>query len=50
MPLNLTVCADVIDIRADHPKSTDSFLVDTNVWLFLAYNRATQGNNPPFID
>lgn len=47
MPLNLSIRADVVNILADQPKPADSFLVDSNVWLFLAYTRSAQGNNPP---
>lgn len=47
MPVNYTVCADVIDIRQDSPKSDDVFLVDTNVWYWLTYTRASQADRPP---
>lgn len=47
MPVNYTVCADVIDIRQDSPKSDDVFLVDTNVWYWLTYTRASQADHPP---
>ena len=47
MPINYTVRADVIDIRADGPQPTDEFLVDTNVWYWLVYTRAAMGVNPP---
>lgn len=33
--------ADVIDITMDTPISTDLFLVDTNVWVWLTYPPAT---------
>jgi len=36
--------ATVIDIKSDTPKSTDRFFVDTNVWLFAYYPRATLNN------
>lgn len=47
MSVNYTVRADVIDLRRDSPKSDDVFLVDTNVWYWLTYTRASQANNPP---
>jgi predicted nucleic acid-binding protein len=43
----LTVRAQVVDIRADKPQSTDVFLVDTNAWYWLFYPRATQTPNGP---
>ncbi len=33
MALQYTVQAEVVDIRADRPRATDVFLVDTNVWF-----------------
>lgn len=47
MPINYTVNADVIDISSDIPRSTDSFLVDTNVWYWMTYTRASQAPRPP---
>ncbi|MGD1858686.1 MAG: hypothetical protein ACFB0E_01795 [Leptolyngbyaceae cyanobacterium] len=37
MSINLTVRAEVIDIRTDTPQPTDILLVDTNVWLWQTY-------------
>lgn len=37
----LTVRAQVVDIRADTPKDSDRFLVDTNVWYWLYYPPAS---------
>jgi hypothetical protein len=47
MPINYSVQADVIDIRTDSPQPTDEYLVDTNVWYWLVYTRASLGSNPP---
>ena len=47
MPINYAVQAQVIDIRTDHPQPTDSFLVDTNIWFWVTYTRASSGPNPP---
>lgn len=33
--------ADIVDIRSDIPKSTDNFLVDSNVWYWLGYTKAS---------
>jgi predicted nucleic acid-binding protein len=33
--------ADVVDIAADSPKPSDVFLVDTNVWFWTAYSKAS---------
>ena len=41
MPLNYTVQAQIIDIRSDTPKKEDIFLVDSNVWYWDTYTRAT---------
>lgn len=34
--------ADVIDLRKDQPKEKDTFLVDTNVWLWTTYSKASR--------
>ena len=47
MAINFTVNADVIDISKDNPKPEDSFLVDTNVWYWMTYNRASLSVNHP---
>lgn len=43
----LTVRAQIVDIGADTPKETDSFLVDTNAWYWLFYPRASQAPSVP---
>ncbi len=45
MPIK--VRADVIDIRQDRPRPDDSFLVDTNVWYWLTYTRASHTSDSP---
>jgi len=40
MPPVYTVRAQVVDIRRDTPRSTDAFLVDTNVWYWRVYPSA----------
>jgi len=47
MPINYAVQADVVDIRTDSPQASDAFLVDTNVWFWVAYTRASQSPTPP---
>ena len=47
MAVNYVIKADVIDIRQDTPKPNDIFLVDTNVWYWLTYTRASLGDQPP---
>ncbi|WP_089727279.1 PIN domain-containing protein [Candidatus Thiosymbion oneisti] len=47
MAINYTVQADVVDITADTPGAEDAFLVDTNVWYWLTYSRASQSARPP---
>lgn len=41
MPPAYTVAANVIDITNKSPKSTDVYLVDTNVWFWMTYPTAT---------
>jgi hypothetical protein len=43
----LVVRAQIVDIRADTPKDSDVFLVDTNAWYWLFYSRASQTPNGP---
>lgn len=47
MPANYSIQAEIIDIRHDTPRATDAFLVDTNIWYWIAYTRASQASNPP---
>jgi hypothetical protein len=47
MPLNYVVRAQVVDLRRDNPKAEDSFLVDSNVWFWTTYPRASLGATPP---
>lgn len=47
MPINYRVQADVVDIRTDTPQPVDEFLVDTNVWYWMTYTRASLGASPP---
>lgn len=39
--------AEVVDIRKDKPEPADSFLVDSNVWYWVAYPRCSQSGQPP---
>ncbi|WP_447771961.1 hypothetical protein [Pseudomonas kilonensis] len=41
MAINLKVNASVVDISSDAPKPGDIFLVDTNVWYWMTYSRAS---------
>ena len=47
MPINLRIEADVVDIRQDAPTPSDHFLIDSNVWYWLTYTKASQGENRP---
>jgi len=47
MAINYNVQADVIDIQRDQPRDTDTFLVDSNVWYWVAYPRSNQSSRPP---
>ena len=46
MAIHYRVQADVIDIRTDTPQAVDEFLVDTNVWYWMTYTRASLGASP----
>ncbi|MCU0542140.1 MAG: PIN domain-containing protein [Oscillatoriaceae cyanobacterium Prado104] len=41
MAVNYQVQAEVVDIRSDQPNKDDIFLVDTNVWYWLTYTKAS---------
>lgn len=41
MSINYNVQADVIDIKTDNPRKEDIFLVDTNVWYWQTYTKAS---------
>lgn len=47
MPVNYVVQAQVVDLRADTPKPTDKFFVDTNVWFWTVYSNARISPTPP---
>jgi predicted nucleic acid-binding protein len=47
MAVNYIIQAQVIDITVDSPKPEDVFLVDTNVWYWMTYSRASQSVRPP---
>lgn len=48
MPVNYVIGADIIDIRVDTPGPEDVFLVDSNVWYWMAYTKASLANKPPW--
>jgi predicted nucleic acid-binding protein len=48
MVITLTINATVVDLRTDKPHPTDVFLVDTNIWYWFTYLRASQAPNPPY--
>jgi len=41
MTIAYDIKADIVDIRFDKPKHTDTFFVDTNVWYWLTYSQAS---------
>lgn len=47
MAVNYIVQAEVVDISADTPMAQDVFLVDTNVWYWMTYTRASQSARRP---
>ena len=47
MTVNYAISSEVVDIRYDNPKAGDAFLVDTNVWYWVTYSRASMSRMPP---
>jgi predicted nucleic acid-binding protein len=47
MAISYTIQAQVVDITVDTPKPEDVFLVDTNVWYWMTYTRASQSVRAP---
>lgn len=47
MAVNYVIGADIIDIRVDTPEPEDVFLVDSNVWYWMTYTRASLSERPP---
>lgn len=43
----MRIRAQVVDIRSDFPTSEDAYLVDTNIWYWLGYQRASLSDNGP---
>jgi hypothetical protein len=48
MAINLDIQADVVDITTDTPTADDLFFVDTNVWYWLAYTKASSTGARPY--
>ncbi len=46
MAVNYVIAADIIDVRVDTPKPKDVFLVDSNVWYWMTYTKASLSNQP----
>ena len=46
MAVNYVITADIIDVRIDTPKQEDIFLVDSNVWYWMTYTKASLSNQP----
>ena len=46
MPINYIIAAEVVDLRQDCPNCTDTFLVDSNVWYWLTYTKASLVEGP----
>lgn len=44
MAVNYVIAADIIDVRVDAPKPEDVFLVDSNVWYWMTYTKASLSN------
>lgn len=47
MTVNYAIASEVVDIRSDNPKAEDVFLIDTNVWYWMTYSRASMIRKPP---
>jgi hypothetical protein len=46
VPINYIIAAEIVDLRQDCPKCTDTFLVDSNVWYWLTYTKASLVESP----
>ncbi|RMH73289.1 MAG: PIN domain-containing protein [Cyanobacteria bacterium J007] len=46
MPINYNIQAEIVDLRSDTPKKDEIFLVDTNVWYWFAYTKASMSSLP----
>lgn len=46
MAISYTIQAHVVDIAADAPRTTDAFLVDSNVWYWMTYPNAGNAARP----
>ena len=44
MKVNYEIMADVVDINKDTPSPSDSFFVDTNVWFWMHYTKASMSS------
>lgn len=47
MAFQLSVRASIVDITTDHVEASDRFLVDTNVWYWQTYTKASQATAGP---
>lgn len=47
MTINYVINSEVIDIMSDTPNADDIFLVDSNIWYWLTYTRASLSDPPP---
>lgn len=47
MAITYNIEAEVIDISRDEPQPDDAFLVDTNVWFWMHYQRASRSDQAP---
>ena len=45
MTVQYNVKADVLDITQDNPRKEDIFFVDTNVWFWFSYTKASTVNS-----
>jgi predicted nucleic acid-binding protein len=46
MAINYVIQAEMVDINADSPTTTDAFFVDTNVWYWMTYPNAATSALP----
>ncbi|MCF6286886.1 MAG: PIN domain-containing protein [Candidatus Hydrogenedentes bacterium] len=50
MAVTYSIQAEIIDITSDSPRAEDVFLVDTNVWYWVAYPNATSFHSSQLSD
>lgn len=48
MAINFNIAAEIVDISVDQPTNADIFLMDTNVWYWMTYTKASHVGAKPY--